>query len=82
MLIRTIKVLRRQKKQRKILQKCINHEVIEVLATICRYLEHEGRRNHNPMARVLGMQFDTLKDLSNLLRKEIVTEEQKNERLP
>ena len=75
MLIRMIKVLRDQKKQRKKLQKYINHEVIEVLATICRYLEHEGQRNHNPMARTMRMHFDTLKDLSDLLRKEIVTEE-------
>lgn len=75
MFIRMIKVLRAQKRQRKKLQKYINHEVLEVLATICRYLEHEGRRNHNPMSQVLGMHFDTLKDLSSLLRKEIVTEE-------
>ena len=49
-------------------------EVLETLATICLYLEAEGRYGHNPKARYMGMHFKSLKQYSEILREEIAKE--------
>lgn len=77
MLIRAIKVYFAKKKQRKKLQKYINLEVIEVLTSICMYLEKDGRLKGNPSARAMRLHVETLNDFSNILRKEIQSEEGK-----
>jgi hypothetical protein len=79
MIFKYIKTRRAQKKRKKRLQRYINLEIIEVLATICRYLETEGRRMHNPMARPLGVQSQTLTEFREMMRDEILKEEQKDE---
>lgn len=75
MLIRTIKVYLGKKKQKKRLQKLINHEILETLASICLYLDSEGRRTGNPRARGFNSHFHTLKEYSEILRKEIMPED-------
>lgn len=70
-------VERNVKKQRKELQKYINLEVIEVLTSICMYLEKDGRLTGNPSTMAMRMHVGTLNDFSNILRKEIQSEEGK-----
>lgn len=77
MLIRTIKVYFGEKKQKKRLQKYINHEILETLASICLYLDSEGRRTGNPRSKVFYSHFNTLKECSEILRKEIMPEKKK-----
>ena len=75
MIFRKIKDHLAQKKRKRRLQRYINLEIIEVLATICRYLETEGRRMHNPMAVPLGVQSRTLTDFREMMRNEILKED-------
>lgn len=44
-------------------------EILETLATICLYLEREGRYPHNPMAQHMRSHFAALKIYSDMLRK-------------
>ena len=44
-------------------------EIIETLCTICLYLERDGRYTHNEMSKHMYGHFDTLKRLSEKLRK-------------
>lgn len=53
-----------------LLQKLLYIEVLETLATICIYLEHEGRRARNPYAEYMRDHFETLKFYSDDLRHE------------
>lgn len=75
MLIRAIKVYFESKRQKKRLQKYINHEILEVLASICLYLDTDGRRTHNIGAKSMYGHFTVLKEYSDFLRKEIIAEE-------
>lgn len=66
-----------KKKKRKHLQKMINHEILEVLASICLYLDSDARKWHNPNARYMYSHFQTLKEFSGILREELIAEEGK-----
>lgn len=50
------------------LQRRIQFEVLETLATICRYLEWNGRRVNNPFCKIMPSHFRYLKELSEELR--------------
>ena len=76
-MLKRIKAYFAKKKQRKKLQKYINHEILEVLASICLYLDTDGRRTHNIGARPMHNHFCTLKEFSDELRKEIIEQEDK-----
>lgn len=76
-MLKRIKAHFAKKKQRKKLQKYINHEILEVLASICLYLHTEGRRTCNPQGRTFYLQYHTLKEFSEELRKEIIEQENK-----
>lgn len=45
-------------------------EIIETLCTICLYLERDGRYTHNEESKHMYSHFNTLKSLSEKLRKE------------
>ena len=49
------------------------HEVLETLATICLYLDYEGRRMHNFEGIHMRGHFQELKALAEELRKETPT---------
>jgi hypothetical protein len=44
-------------------------EIIETLCTICLYLERDGRYTHNEESKHMYSHFNTLKRLSEKLRK-------------
>lgn len=50
------------------LQRRIQHEVLETLATICLYLERDGHYDRNPYREHLDGHFIALKGLSKELR--------------
>jgi hypothetical protein len=60
-----------KRKKRKHLQKLINHEIVETLASICLYLKTEGTRTHNSHTIFMYDHYITLKELSKILREEI-----------
>ena len=77
MKVKKIKEYFSKRKKRKHLQKLINHEVLEVLASICLYLKTEGMRTHNSQSIYMYDHFLTLKEFSKILREEIIAEEEK-----
>lgn len=50
------------------LQKLICFEVLETLATICLYLDHEGHHSRNPYSEYMRSHFDNLKTFSEEIR--------------
>lgn len=50
------------------LQRRIQHEVLETLATICLYLDHDGHSARNPYSIYMRDHFESLKLLSEELR--------------
>lgn len=50
------------------LQIRIQREVIETLATICRYLDRNGRMSHNPYYEYMEGHFESLLKLSEELK--------------
>jgi len=74
-MLKRVKAYFAKKKKRKRLYKYINHEILEVLATICLYLKTEARRKTNQTARAFDLQYYTLKELSEILSKDIYEEE-------
>lgn len=60
------------------LQRRIQHEVIETLATICRYLDSDGRFSHNPYYAYMEGHFESLLKLSEELRNLINSEKIKS----
>lgn len=56
------------------IQKEMQVEVLETLATICLYLEADGRYSHNSRAWHMKAHFEGLKHYSDILRKEIESE--------
>lgn len=60
-------------------QKQIQIEILETLATICSYFEADGRRSHNPNALYMKGHFEALKRYSDILRKEMAGEKIKKE---
>ncbi len=69
-----------KRKKRKHLQKLINHEVLEVLVSICVYLDIEGRRTHNYGGRTMENHYCALKEFSGILRDEIIAEKNRNDK--
>ncbi len=62
------------------IQKEMQVEVLETLATICLYLGIEGGRySHNPKAALMKSHFIGLKHYSDILKKEIESERKKCE---
>ena len=53
------------------MEKYAQIEVLETLASICLYLEREGRHSHNFYAQHMASHFEGLKYYSKILRKEI-----------
>lgn len=56
------------------LQRRIQLEVLETLATICRYLDRNGKLSHNPYCEYMDGHFETLLRLSEELRGVIIDE--------
>lgn len=54
------------------LQRRIQHEELETLATICRYLDRDGRLSHNPYYEYMKDHFESLLKLSEELRGVII----------
>lgn len=50
------------------LQRRVQIEILETLATICLYLEHDSHYNKNPLNAYLDGHFTSLKKLSSELR--------------
>ena len=55
-------------KKRISLCKLILFEILETLATICLYLEHDGRVQRNPCSKHMYAHFETLKSFSEEIR--------------
>lgn len=64
-----MKTIIRKIKQRRSLQRRVQIEVLETLATITMYLIHD-RHSSNPCVQYLPLHFECLKKLSSELRKE------------
>lgn len=71
-MIKKIKHYFRKRKTKKRMM----HEVLETLASICLWLDYMGRHYHNPYTRHMKSHFDGLKHYSEILRKEILSDEQ------
>lgn len=56
------------------LQRRIQHEVLETLASICRYLDRDGKLSHNPYYEYMKDHFESLLKLSEELRGVIIDE--------
>lgn len=56
------------------LQRRIQHEALETLASICRYLDRDGRLSHNPYYEYMEGHFESLLKLSEELRGVIIDE--------
>ena len=69
-MIKKIKCYLRKRK----IQKEIQCEVLETLASICLYLDYESHFSHNPKGRYMRSHFEGLKHYSTILRKEILGE--------
>ena len=50
------------------LQRLICFEILETLATICLYLEHEGHRSNNIYSKYMQGHFEALKSFSEEIR--------------
>ena len=57
-------------KQKRLLRRLILHEILEMLCTICRYLESDAWHHGNPHARNFRGHFDMLKELARAVRNE------------
>ena len=57
-------------KQKRLLRRLILHEILEMLCSICLYLEAEARHHGNPHARKFGCHLDMLKKLARAVRNE------------
>ena len=57
-------------KQKRLLRQLILHEILEMLCTICLYLESDARHHGNPHARKFIGHFDMLKKLARAVRNE------------
>ena len=57
-------------KQKRLLRQLILHEILEMLCTICLYIESDGRHHGNPYARKFSGHFDMLKKLARAVRNE------------
>lgn len=51
-------------KQKRLLRQLILHEILEMLCTICLYLESDARHHGNPHARNFRGHFDMLKRMA------------------
>lgn len=55
-----------------LLRKEILIEILETLATVCLFLEHEGRtQTRNSQTKSMRLHYETLKAFSSLLKKEL-----------
>ena len=57
-------------KQKRLLRQLILHEILEMLCTICLYLESDARHHGNPYARKFSGHFDMLKRMACDVRNE------------
>ena len=57
-------------KQKRLLRQLILHEILEMLCTICLYLESDARHHGNPHARKFIGHFDMLRELARAVRNE------------
>lgn len=57
-------------KQKRLLRGLILHEILEMLCSICLYLESDARHHGNPHARKFYGHFDMLKKLARAVRNE------------
>lgn len=57
-------------KQKRQLRRLILHEILEMLCSICLYLESDARHHGNPHARKFRSHFDMLKNMACEVRNE------------
>ena len=60
----------KKQKQKRLLRQLILHEILEMLCTICLYLESDARLYGNHHARNFSGHFDMLKKLARAVRDE------------
>lgn len=53
------------------LQRRIQREILETLASICLYLDYDGHYSRNRYAEYMRSHFNELKDLSQELREKV-----------
>lgn len=54
------------------IQKEMQHEVLETLASICLWLDYAGHHYHNPHSKNMQSHFLGMKRYSEILRNEIL----------
>lgn len=54
------------------LQKRIQIEVLDTLATICLWLNYDGQRARNPKTRTLMLHFEGIKHYSDILKEDVI----------
>lgn len=77
-MIKKIKKFFRKRKEKKKMEIEMQAEVLETLASICLYLENEGRYSHNYYAKHMRGHFEGLKKHSDILRKEVGKDDKSN----
>lgn len=60
----------KKQKQKRLIWRLILHEILEMLCTICMYLESDARHHGNPHTRKFSGHFDMLKKLARAVRNE------------